>query len=63
MTSEPGKQINSIHILPNISRSKGNQTMKFGERIDYNMRTFFLKNYAQNAMEKPFPDSCIKNQN
>ena len=29
MTSQTGKQIITIHILPNISRSKGNQTMKF----------------------------------
>ena len=25
----------TIHILPNISRSKGNQTMKFGWLIEY----------------------------
>ena len=29
MTLQPGKQIIAIHILPNISRSKGNQTIKF----------------------------------
>ena len=29
MTSQTGKQTIIIHILPNISRSKGNQTMKF----------------------------------
>ena len=28
MTSQPGLQTITIHILPNISRSKGNQTMK-----------------------------------
>ena len=43
MTSEPGKQINAIQILPNISRSKGNQTMKFGQWIDYNMRNIFFE--------------------
>ena len=30
MTSHPGWQTITIHILPNISRSKGNQTMKIG---------------------------------
>ena len=30
MTSQPGKQTIAIQILPNISRSKGNQTIKFG---------------------------------
>ena len=30
-----------IHILPNISRSKENQTMKFGQVIECNMRNIF----------------------
>ena len=30
MTSLPGKQTIAIHVLPNISRSKGSQIMKFG---------------------------------
>ena len=30
MTSKPALQTISIHILPNTSQSKGNQTMKFG---------------------------------
>ena len=40
MTSEPGQQTITIHILPNISRSKGNQTMKFGQLIKYNQIDF-----------------------
>ena len=32
-----------IHILLNISRSKGTQTMKFGQLIEYNMRNIFLE--------------------
>ena len=43
MTSQPGKQTIVIHILPNISRSKGYQTMKLGQVIEYNMRDIFLK--------------------
>ena len=31
MTSQTGLQIIAIYILPNISQSKGNQTMKFGK--------------------------------
>ena len=31
MTSHPGQQAMVIHILPSISRNKGNQTMKFGQ--------------------------------
>ena len=30
-------------ILPNISKRKENQTMKFGQLIEYNMRNIFLK--------------------
>ena len=43
MTSQPGLQIMAIHILTNISQSKGNQTMKFGQLIEYNKRNIFLK--------------------
>ena len=43
MTSQPGLQTMSIHILPNISQSKGNQTIKFGQAIEYNMRNIFLQ--------------------
>ena len=35
-------------MLPNISRSKGNQTIKFGQLIEYNMRNIFLeKSYTE----------------
>ena len=45
MTSQPGKQTIVTHILPNISRSKGNQTTKFGQLIDYNMRNIFIEKW------------------
>ena len=63
MTSQPGKQTNPIHLLPNISRSKSNQPMEFGLLIEYNMRNFFLKNHTQNVVERLFPESFLKNQN
>ena len=48
MTSQTGQQIITIHILPNISRSKDNQAMKFGQLIDYNMENTFLeKSYTR----------------
>ena len=34
MASQPGDKTITIHILPNISRSKGNQTMEFGQLIE-----------------------------
>ena len=38
----------AIDILPNISRTKGHQTMKFGQVIEYNMKNIFLeKSYAK----------------
>ena len=43
MTSQPGKQTIAIRTLPNISRSKGNQTIKFGQLTEYNMRNIFLE--------------------
>ena len=43
MTSWPGSQTNAMHILPNISQSKGDQTMKFGQWIEYNKRNIFLQ--------------------
>ena len=48
MTSQPGKHTITINILLNISRSKGNQTIKFGQLIEYNMRNIFLeKSYTK----------------
>ena len=48
MTSQPGSQTIVIYILPNISRSKCNQTMKFGQLVDYDMRNIFLeKSYTK----------------
>ena len=36
MMSQTGPQIITIHILPNTSSGKLNQTMKFGQLIEYN---------------------------
>ena len=42
MTSQPGLQTIAIQLLPNISQSKGNQTMKFDQLIEYKKRNNFL---------------------
>ena len=48
MTSSTGKQIITLHMLPNISRSKGNQTMKSGQVTEYKMRNnCFEKSYTK----------------
>ena len=41
--SQPGLQAIVIHILRNISQSKDNQTMTFGQLIEYNRRNNFLQ--------------------
>ena len=43
MTSQPGLQTIAIHIFPNISKSKGNQTMRFSQLIEYNKKNIFLQ--------------------
>ena len=56
MTSQPGKE--TIHILTNILRSKSNQSMKFDQLIEYNMRNIFLeKSYTKGGgktIPRPF---------
>ena len=59
MTSQTEQQITAVHILLNISRSKGNQTMKLGGLIEYSMKIFSLKNHTQNVVEKLVPDPFI----
>ena len=59
MTSQTGWQTIAIHKLPNISRNKGNQAMKFGQLIEYNMRNIFVeKSYIKCVWEtipRPLP--------
>ena len=43
MTSQPGLQTIAIHILLNISQSKGNQAMKFDQLIEYNKGNILLQ--------------------
>ena len=46
-----------MHILPNILRSKGNQAIKFGQLIEYNMRNIFVEKshtkYAEETIARP----------
>ena len=50
-----------IHILPELARSKGNQTMEFGQLIEYNMRNIFLENLCTKCGEETSPRSFFKN--
>ena len=43
MTSQPGLHTIAIHILPDISQTKCNQTTKFGQLREYSKRNIFLQ--------------------
>ena len=62
MTSQIRQQIITIHIFPNIS-SKANQTMKFGQVIQCNMRNNFLKKLYTACGGEACPRPFYKNQN
>ena len=63
VTSQPGKETFAMHILPSISKSKGNQTMKFGQLINITWGTFFFKKHTQIVLEILFPGPFLQNQN
>ena len=60
MTSHSGYQTITIHILPNISRNKGNQTMKFDQLIEYNMKNIFVENSIKKCRGETTPRSFSK---
>ena len=60
MTSQPGKQTIAIYILPNISRSKSNQAMKFGQSVEYNMRNIFIEKSYTKCDGKTIPTPFSK---
>ena len=47
MTFQTGQQINTIHVLPNILRSTGNEETKFGKLIEYMRNIFLEKSYTK----------------
>ena len=53
----------AMHILPNISKSKGNQTMKSRQFMEYYITNIFLEKsftkYGGETVPRPF----LKNQN
>ena len=58
MSSQPNQQLITIHMLHNISRAKGNHTMKLGQLIECN-KTFFFKNQAEKEAGKLVPDLLL----
>ena len=41
MMSQSGQQAIIVHIFPNILQSKGKQTLKIGQLIQYNKKHIF----------------------
>ena len=48
MMSQPGLQIVTINILLNILQSKDNQTVKFGQLIEYKKINIFIQKLCGN---------------
>ena len=48
-----------MQILPNISKSNDDQTMKFGQLLKYNMRNSFLQDHAENETQRLVPDPFL----
>ena len=63
MMPKLGEETIEIHILSNISKSKDNQAMKFGQLIEYRVGIIFLlKNNTQNVLEKLFSGLFLKSK-
>ena len=60
MTKQLGQQTTIIHILPEISKCKGNLTMKPEQLKEYNMRDIFLENACIKCVEETSPRSFLK---
>ena len=59
MTSQAGKQRLQPHIAQN-SRGEGNQTVKFGQLIKYNMKNIFMEKLYSKCDGETFPRSLSK---
>ena len=67
MTSQPQKQAIAMNIMPNISRGKGNHTMKFDQLIEHKMRNIFLEKShtkcGKETIPRPFSKKSIEIHN
>ena len=57
MTSQPSQQLIVINTLLYISRSNGNQTMKLGQLIEYNLKNILLEKSQTKCFEESIPRS------
>ena len=61
MTSQPRKQTIAVQILFNISRSKTDQTITFGQLISYNIRNILLEKSCTKCGRETIPRPFSKN--
>ena len=61
MTSQADQQIITRHILPNISRSKDNQSVKVGQLIEHKVRNIFLEKSCIKYGGEPNPRVFCEN--
>ena len=58
MTSQTRKQTIAIQLLPSISRGKENQTMKYGQLIECNVKNVFPESsytkYGRETISRPY---------
>ena len=59
MTTQPGKQVIAVHILSNISKSKGDETKKCGQLIEYNMKKHFSSKTMHKIWWKNYPQTPL----
>ena len=50
----------AVHIFNNISKSKDNQAMKFGQLIEYNVRNIFLEKWYTKGVGEAIPRPLSK---
>ena len=60
MTLQLGKQKIAIRTLPDISKSKDNQTMKFSQLTEYNRKNIFLVKSCATCVEETIPRTFSK---
>ena len=46
----------TIHILSDFSKSNGNQIIRFGQLMEYNVSNVFFKNHAENEARRLVSD-------
>ena len=61
MMWQPKKVVIAINILLNISKCEGNQTIKFDQLIEHNMKNIFLEKSFTKCIEETILRSFSKN--